>query len=154
MPEAVSPGHEQNILAVGSPAENIFVSGMVGETPGLAAGGGDDVDIDVAVIFAAECDLGSVGRKEGIGFGADAGGQAASIAAIAAYDPEIAAVVEDDLRLAECGIAQEQRRIGLGRGIELEQKGKNQNEGEREHLAHGGSWDEAKSYCGDGMEVK
>ena len=41
-------------------------------------------------------------------------GQATRIAAVAADDPQVAAVVEDDLRLADSRNPQQQRRIALG----------------------------------------
>ncbi len=56
------------------------------------------------------------GEKCGKNLNADAGGEAVGVAAVAADDPEIAGIVEDDLRLADGGKTQQERRIGLGDG--------------------------------------
>ena len=114
MHEAVAPGVEEDLLAVGGPAGDVFFSGMIGEAAGHAAGGGNDEDIAVAVVFAGEGDHGAVGGEIWKGLDADAGSEAVSVAAVAADDPEIVGVVEDDLRLADGGETKQERRIGLG----------------------------------------
>ena len=59
----------------------------------------------------------------------DPGCEAVGVAAVAADDPEIVPIVEDDLRLADRGKTQQERGIGLSLGGLQEREG----EDERQH---------------------
>ena len=76
---------------------------MIGEPPRHAAGRGDDVDVHVAVILPTEGDLGSVGRKDRVGFDAGAGSQSHGFSALARDDPEIPGENEHNVRTAQRG---------------------------------------------------
>ena len=134
--EAVAPGVEQDALAVGRPASDVFVGGMVGKTAWHAAGGRDDVDVAIAVVLAGESDHGAVGGEVRQSFEADVGGEAVRVATVAADRPEIAGVVEDDLRLADGGKSQQERGIGLGECGMGEERDDGQGKHHREGLAH------------------
>ena len=58
--EAAAPRVEQNLLAVRSPAGDVFFGGMIGQAARHASRGGYDVDVAVTVILAGESDLGTV----------------------------------------------------------------------------------------------
>ncbi len=49
-------GAEEDLLAVGCPAQGVVGTGVIGHAPGHAARGGDQIDIRVAVVLARECD--------------------------------------------------------------------------------------------------
>jgi hypothetical protein len=134
--EAVTPRAEQNLLAVGSPARDIFFGGMIGESPRHATSGGDHVDISIAIVFAGEGDHRTVRGKVREGLDADSRSEPMRIAAIAADDPEVIGVVEDDSRLAHGGKAQQKRRIRLGGNRYGRDEGEQQH---REQFAHVGS---------------
>jgi hypothetical protein len=51
------------LLAVGSPARDVLLGGMIGEAARHASSGGNDKDIAVAVVFAGEGDHGTVRGK-------------------------------------------------------------------------------------------
>jgi len=87
---------------------------MIGQAPGHAAGGGDDKDIAVAVVFAGESDHRAIGREIWKSLDPGARCQAVSVATIAADDPEIVPIIEDDLRFADRGKAQQEQGIRLG----------------------------------------
>jgi hypothetical protein len=101
--EAVTPGVEQNLFAVRGPARHVLFRGMIGQASGRAAGGGDDINIAIAIVLAGEGDHGAVGGEVGESLDPDPGSQPARIAAVAAHDPEIIRVIEDDLGLADGG---------------------------------------------------
>jgi hypothetical protein len=98
-----------------------------------------DVYIAIAVVLAGERDQAAVRREVRHRFGANAGGELARITAFATHDPEVAAVVEDDLRLTQRGIAQEERRATRRiRSRKAAAVTKDCEEsGERHELAHG-----------------
>ena len=112
--EAVAPGVEEDFLAVGSPACDVLLGGMVGQAARDAAGSGDDEDISVAIEITGEGDQGAVGREVRKPFDASGRSEAAGVSAVAADDPEIVGVGEDDLRFAHRGKTQQERRIRLG----------------------------------------
>ena len=60
---AEAVGAEEDIFAVGSPAEDDVIRRMKRQALGLAAFGGDDVHVGVAVIFTGEGDPFAVGRE-------------------------------------------------------------------------------------------
>ena len=102
---------EQHILAVRTPPGGHIRGGMPGETLGLAPGGGDDVNVGVAIVVGGESDPLSVGREVGIALGADAGGEPLGIAAVVADRPDIAGVAEGDLFRAGRGMPDQQRLV-------------------------------------------
>ena len=76
---------------------------MEGQPPRLAARGRDDEDIEIAIVFAGEGEPLAVGREMRIEFEAGAARDAASLAAFAADDPQIAGERERDLVRASVG---------------------------------------------------
>ncbi len=113
MHEAVGPGVEEDLLAIGSPAGDVFFGRVIGEAPRHASGSGDDIDIAVAIIFPGEGDHRTVGGEVGEGLDSDSGSQAACIATVAAHNPEIVRVIEDNLCLAHRRKTEQERGIGL-----------------------------------------
>ena len=111
----VSRRGENDAFAVGGPAEDAVGRGMPGEALGDAAGGGDDEDVDVAIVLAGEGDLCAVGGEGGVGFFAGAVGEADGVAAIPGDAPEVARVGEDDVCLAQGGFLEEQWLVRGGR---------------------------------------
>ncbi len=85
--EAAAPRVEQNLLAVRSPAGDVFFSGVIGQAARHASRGGYDVHVAVAVIFAGESYLGAVRGEVRKHFQSDPGSKAAGIATVAADDP-------------------------------------------------------------------
>jgi len=63
--------------------------------------------VDIAVVFAGEGDLRSVGRQDGVPFHPHAGGQGHRISAVAADHPEVVGEAEDDLSPADGGMPEE-----------------------------------------------
>src|SRR5207248_11683146 len=59
---------EENALAIRIPAEHAVHRAMISQAFGEAAGGGHNVDIGVAVVIAAETDLGAIWREAREGF--------------------------------------------------------------------------------------
>src|SRR5208337_637822 len=112
--ETISPGDVQNLLAVGCPAENILVGGMVSESLRHTAGCRHHEYIAVTVVFSREGDHRSIRRKAGRRLVSHPRSQAAGIAAVAADDPQVAAIVENNLRFADRRKSQQQGRIALG----------------------------------------
>jgi len=104
---------EEDVFAVGRPAENDVVRGVKRESLGLAAFGGDNIYVRVAVVFAGEGDPLAVGRKFGEELVADVRGQAAGGAAFARGDPQVAGVGEDDLVF---GYVRESEKAGRAGG--------------------------------------
>src|SRR5258708_39778968 len=94
---------------------------MKGEALGLAAFGGDDVDVGIAVVFRGEGDPFAVRRKFRVKLVAGTSGEAAGGAAFAGCGPEIAGVGEDHFVVGNVGAAQETRgsggRLVWGRGV-------------------------------------
>src|SRR5215467_5187239 len=106
------PGRtKQNALAIPGPADDLVSSGMSGKPLRNSACYRDKIDIFIAVIFPGEGDHRTVGRKVGIGFDPDVTGQVPGFAPTAIDNPEVAAIAERDLCLADPGTAQKSRRI-------------------------------------------
>ena len=132
--EVASPGIEEDLLSIRSPATSKFIGRMICEAPRHASCSRHDVDVAVAVILAGEGDHGSIRREVRQGFGADARGEAASVTAVARNDPKIAGVVKDDVRLVHGGETEKKRRIGL-RGLQ-KRSGEKHDYGSRRESAH------------------
>ena len=98
---------EEDRLAVGGPALHGVGAGVKGEALGLAAFGGDDVDVGVAGVVAAEGDPFPVGGEMGIGGGSLKTGKAAGGASGAVDGPDVVGVGERDLGGADGGGAEE-----------------------------------------------
>src|SRR5215471_2851550 len=81
----------------------------------LAAGSGDNVDVDVAGVFAAESDGASVWREVWIRRLPVEAGQAPRRAAGALDDPDVVRVRERDLRGADGGRTQQPGTLVIGR---------------------------------------
>src|SRR5215472_14782092 len=81
---------------------------MIGESPRHTARRGNDIDVDVSVVFTLKGNPVPVRRKDRIGFVADAIGEAVGLAAVARYAPKIACVREDNLCFAKRGISHQQ----------------------------------------------
>ena len=101
-------GSEENGLTIGRPTGEYVGARMVSETARDATGGGDDVDVGVAIVLAAEGYEGTIGREVGIEFVADAGSETTGLAASAGNGPEVAGVFEDDLRFRDGRVAEEE----------------------------------------------
>src|SRR5260370_4841908 len=91
---------EENLLAIGGPADGEIDGGMPGEAARDTAGGGHDEDILVAVVVAGEGNGCAVGGELGVGFDAQAGGEADGFAPRAGGAPKVAGVGEDDVGFA------------------------------------------------------
>ena len=108
-------GIEENSFAVWGPTHHIVCSGVIGEAFRFASRGGNNVDIFISVVLAGESDHCAVRRKDWVSLDADTGRQAAGVAAIAGDNPQVAGIVEDDLRFADAGLAEKQRRVRFGK---------------------------------------
>jgi hypothetical protein len=80
---------------------------MKGESPGLAAFGGDDIDVGVAVILAGEGDPFAVGRKFRVELVTNVGSQPAGRAAVARGDPQITGIGKNHFVFGDVGETQE-----------------------------------------------
>ena len=89
-------GTEIYLLAVGAEGLGGLAGRVGGEAQGLAAVGGDDKDVEVAVQVALEGDVAAVGAPDGVGLVAVHGGQALGVAALDGYGPDVAFVLECD----------------------------------------------------------
>src|SRR6266481_7112867 len=101
---------EENVFAIGRPTEDDVVAGMKGEALGLAAFGGDDIHVGVAVIFAGEGDPFAVRRQFGVELVTDVGRQPAGRAAVARGDPQITGVGKNHFIFGDVGETEEFRR--------------------------------------------
>src|SRR5207248_3851644 len=88
---------------------------MVSQPARYAAGGGNDVDVDVAVVLAAEGNLSPVRREVRAEFASHASCQTSRIASLPAYDPKIVRILEYDLALAHRGVLKQEPFIALRR---------------------------------------
>src|SRR5271170_1604988 len=70
------------------------------------------VNIFVAIIFAGEGDHRTIGRKHWIDFNADVARQPSRFAALALDHPQVAAITERDVRLADRRLTQKSVWIG------------------------------------------
>src|SRR5690606_32632479 len=114
------------------PVDEPVRRGVVGDPARRAAGCRDHVDVDVAVVVAAERDFAAVRREAREGLLTCGRGQAVRHAALLRHDPDVAAVDESDVRGGNVGVAQQA-------GIHLRGKGgrERQQEGRREESAYG-----------------
>src|SRR5262245_2099906 len=94
---------------------------MVRQTSRYAAGGRDDVDVQVPFVFAREGDLTPVGREDGVALEAHTGRESASVAAGTVNDPEIAGVRERDEFVTHRGSLEKEWRISFSASNERQQ---------------------------------
>src|SRR5262245_51959791 len=106
MTEAVRRGREHDARPVRGPAAHHFVSGMERQALRHTTAARHHVYVAVAVVLARERDHAAVRREMRHGFATDAGRERARIAAFATDDPEVAAIVEDDLGLTQRRMSQ------------------------------------------------
>src|SRR5207244_12638858 len=84
---------------------------MPRQTPRLATGGIDDVDVGVPTVLHAERDLLPVGREMRIRFRSWKARKSLRVATVATHDPDIARVGEGNLRTAHRRLAQQPRAL-------------------------------------------
>ena len=120
--------HEHDVAAVRRPGQHQVVRppahgsirndiGMEGEPPRRAAGGGDDVDVLVALVGRGVGDPAPVGREARHDVLAGIGGEPDRRAARPRHAPEIAGGDEDHVVAVDGRVAQQQRPVvGAGRG--------------------------------------
>jgi hypothetical protein len=89
---------------------------MIGEAARNSSSCGYHVDVAIAIVFASECDQRAVGREVRKRLRSNSGGETVGVASVTRDNPEIASVIEDDLRLADRWVAEKQGRIRLGDG--------------------------------------
>ena len=94
---AKAVGAEEDVLAVGRPAEDDIVRRMKSESLGLAAFCGNDVDVRIAVVLAGEGDPLAIGRKFRVELVAGVRRQPPGGAAFARGDPQVAGVGKNNL---------------------------------------------------------
>jgi len=94
------------------------------QSPRLSARGRDDVDIGILVVGAGEGDLRAVRGENRIGQEVHAARQHVRFTAAARHAPELAAVLEDDLRARHRRMSQQdpvqRRRPGSGKARQSE----------------------------------
>ena len=88
----VTVGTEEDVLAVGRPAEDDVVGWMIGQALRLAAFCGDDVHVGVAFVLAGEGDPFSIWRKFWENLVAHVRRQSPRRAALARGNPQVAGV--------------------------------------------------------------
>ncbi len=140
---AVSHRPEEHRRAVRGPAVDLVVVAparrqwtgrrVEGQEPRLAAGGGHDVDLFVAVILAGEGDPFPVGRKLGEQLETGMGRQPCRGAAGRGRQPQIAGISKNHLVAMDVGKPQ-QLGLGTGRGGNNERK---DSEGDEPLESHG-----------------
>jgi hypothetical protein len=108
------PAGDEDIFAVGGPADDGAAGRVPGDAAGNAPGCWNDVDVGVALEVGGVGDGGSIGREKGAGDDLAVGGEPLGVAALAADCPDVVGIAEGDLFLAQRGTAQQEQ--GLGRG--------------------------------------
>ena len=88
---------------------------MIGESFGYTAGGGNGVDIDVAVILSSKRHQLAIRRKERAALIAHACRETGCIASFPARDPQIAGIGKHHLRLAQCGMTHQPQLASLSK---------------------------------------
>ncbi len=101
---------EEDVLAVGRPAGDDVLIGVIREAMGYAAGRRHGIDVDVAVDARGVSEGLAVGREEGAVDDGSRGGEANGFATGSCHDPDVVGMAEGDLLLAEGGVEEEQRR--------------------------------------------
>ncbi len=84
---------------------------MVSQPARRSAGSRNEVDVQVAFVFAGESDLRSVRREDRIGLQSDAIGQSLGIAAFARHDPEVPGEGKGHVRPADRRLLEEERFV-------------------------------------------
>ena len=117
------------------PVDDLVVARMEGQPAGLAADGGHDVDVAVAVVLAGEGEPLAVGRELGVLLDAVAGCQPTRDAAVVVHEPEVALVGEYDLVGGDVGQTEQMGRSTAERGGRGRRTGKDSG-GEQCHEHH------------------
>jgi hypothetical protein len=87
---------------------------MVREAVGLTAGGGNDINVRVAVVVPGESNTRSIRRKDRARFFANVRRKAAGSTSAPADDPQIVTVDENHVSGARRGLPQKRRAFRLG----------------------------------------
>jgi hypothetical protein len=113
---------EEDPLRVRRPAEHRIVRRMRRQLPGRAAGGRDDVNVQVAVAIAGKRDPLPVGREARIDVARAVDGDAADVPAAVVRRPDVPEVGERDLTRMVMRVANELRfRASVNRHEQREQ---------------------------------
>ncbi len=127
---SLARGGEDDALAVRRPATRRVRQRVPGQALRFATGRRDDVDVRVTVVARLERDPLAVGRELRRGLDAGEAGQTPGISSIAPGDPEIAAVAEHHVAVADVRKTQEaRRRLRHRKG--QKQQGRDQGEQDR-----------------------
>src|SRR5208282_4074766 len=110
---SIAAAAEEN-LAVGGPAQGLVWGRMIGQPFRLAAGGGHDIDIVIALVLSGEGDELAVGGKLGKGLLAFVGGEPEGYAAGDRHFPQIAFGGEDNRTAADGRVTVKPVRQRLG----------------------------------------
>ena len=86
---------------------------MIRQSLGLSAGDRDQINVEVAVVLAAECHLCSVRREDGMRFQADAGSQATCLSPSLVDDPKVARIAKRDVLGADGRMIEESSAVRL-----------------------------------------
>ncbi len=100
-------GREQNLFAVGRPSHHRVVGRVEGKLPGLAARGGDRVDVVIPFAVRGERDRRAIRREARIDFARRVIGEPLDIGTVLVGDPDIAQVAESHLAFGIARIAQQ-----------------------------------------------
>ena len=106
---------------------------MIGQPPGHAAANADDVNVDVAVVLAAEGNFRSVRRNDRVRFDSRPCCKTDGVTALPRDRPQIPRVGENDACLAERRLT-EQQRLGLVR------KTRNEHHEQHQETFHEGTF--------------
>ena len=98
---------EEDVFAVGGPADHGVVGAVEGELFRLATGGGDDENVVIAVAAGGEGDPVAIRREAWIDVARLVVGEAGDAAAVLVGDPEVAEVAEGDLAFGIGRVAEE-----------------------------------------------
>ncbi len=121
---------EEHALRVGRPVQDDVVGRVGRERPGVAAAGGDDEDVEVAVAVAREGDPLAVGREPRVVVAALVDREPLDVRAVLAGDPDVAQVAERDLARVVVRVADEPGLAAEGRA------GQHQRQRDRECVLH------------------
>ncbi len=139
------PLRREQDRAVRREAADDVLAGMRRQPGRLAARGGDDEGIDVAVVGRGEGDQPPVGREVRVRFGPRVRRQSPHVRAVGPGGPEVVGVDEDDPPGGDVGVVEERRVRGVdgagGRRRRGEEpRGRRRSEDGRAHGSGPGEW--------------
>ena len=102
---AFARGGEEDVFAIGGPADGLVAGGIPGDAAGNATVGGDDVNLGHSIFMGGVGDLRAVRRIVRAGGDSADGGEALGIAAVAGNRPDVVRVDEGNVVAAEGGVA-------------------------------------------------